>query len=161
MRKRYRDGKNKLPDFQHHTLPCPVHPGSIAAGKTHNCRECIIQYKRLIRKKFGIPIKDQWLRDRAQARRRGQTFELTLEEFSNIRKAPCAYRIGKQAGVRVGIDRRNSKKGYTLKNSVPCCWRHNLFKNNILTYEQTLDAVQRYGIKCGNAPRRGSKLEKD
>ncbi|GAG94020.1 unnamed protein product, partial [marine sediment metagenome] len=32
---------------------------------------------------------------------------------------------------KIGIDRKNNNIGYTIKNSVPCCWPCNKFKRAI------------------------------
>jgi len=72
---------------------------------------------------------------RNQAKKRKRAFELSIEEFSRITKEKCNY-CGKEPSqecirrdrvvtpapyIYNGIDRVNSKGGYTLANSVPCC----------------------------------------
>lgn len=156
------DGKVKLPDFYHHSIPCPVHPKSTSFRGTKTCRECLSEYKRLVRERFGIPAKHTFLRDRAAAKRRGLPWELSFEQWLNIIQQPCVYG-GAQGGLsdlRRGVDRRDNTVGYTVENSQACCCRHNRFKSDILTHEQMLDASSRYGIACGNAaPRRRRKRD--
>ena len=61
------------------------------------------------------------------ADRRGLAFELTEEEFKEMRTKPC-YLCGSDEKNN-GIDRIDSKKGYTTENSKPCCVWCNRFKN--------------------------------
>lgn len=59
------------------------------------------------------------------AKRRHYPFELTLEQFTLIISQPCNY-CGSPGPN--GIDRKNNDDGYTLNNSVPCCFRCNKIK---------------------------------
>lgn len=82
---------------------------------------------------------------RISARKRSLEFEFTLDEFKQITSQNCYYcnqtpsQIAKAPTVKIeqltyiynGIDRLDSNLGYTLENSVPCCWRCNEGKNNI------------------------------
>lgn len=91
------------------------------------------------------------------AKRRGHTFNLTRREFAAIVAQPCIYGKASAAeGIVVGIDRANNARGYTHGNCVPCCFRHNVIKSNIYTYEEFLDATSRYASlrMCGNKPNR-------
>lgn len=75
------------------------------------------------------------------AKRRGYTSALTLEQYTNISKSPCAYcggfssrktqalqRIKNRQRFNAGVvnansvDRENNEPFYTLQNSVPCCF---------------------------------------
>jgi hypothetical protein len=51
-------------------------------------------------------------------------FELSQEEFFSLIEMDCTY----CGGVGGGIDRKDSKIGYTKENSVPCCWKCNNMK---------------------------------
>ena len=80
----------------------------------------------------------QWARDwqktargiykyyRAGAKARGVTMGLSFEEFEVLLGKPCEY-CGEKAK---GVDRVDNKKGYTKKNSVPCCKVCNHMKSN-------------------------------
>jgi hypothetical protein len=69
-----------------------------------------------------------------------------MEEFQKIVSQPCTYCAGlpKTRGDRDknfkynGIDRKDSKMGYTLVNSVPCCQECNFIKGNRLTPAEML-----------------------
>jgi hypothetical protein len=62
---------------------------------------------------------------------RGLDFELSEAEFMALRLRPC-YLCGTEACTLCfnGIDRKDSKLGYTTTNSMPCCPWCNRFKNN-------------------------------
>ena len=60
---------------------------------------------------------------RAAARK--MEFELDEKIFDEILAAECHY-CGDSGGT---IDRVDSKKGYSIKNVVPCCLKCNLMKN--------------------------------
>lgn len=42
----------------------------------------------------------------------------------------CEYCGFHQEGVFLGIDRVDSRKGYTVENCLPCCWRCNTAKGS-------------------------------
>ena len=154
----YKSRGSKIEGFRHHSIPCPRHPSAIATIHHRVCIECSKEYKRLVRAKFGVPLKDEFASDRACARRRGLAWELDFDGWLWIVSQPCVYG-GCQGGlvtIKRGIDRKDNSKGYVAGNCQACCYRHNRFKSDILTHEQALDASNRYGIACGNmAPRRG------
>jgi hypothetical protein len=60
------------------------------------------------------------------AKERGYSFELTLEQFTDITSRPCYY-CGDQEKPR-GVDRWENSLGYTINNSVPCCKTCNFMK---------------------------------
>lgn len=71
-------------------------------------------------------------------KKRKFSFELTLEEFKNLCSSNCTYcniqpsskmNVGK--GLKNGIDRIDSNKGYTKDNCAPCCWICNRMKSNM------------------------------
>lgn len=76
------------------------------------------------------------------ARRRGFSFELSLDNFGKLILGRCFYCDSppkleytpdkKPAGVyRNGVDRMNSNEGYTVENSVTCCFGCNLRKSDM------------------------------
>src|SRR5208282_3898216 len=91
---------------------------------------------------------------RKSARQRGITFDLTLEQFEAITARWCVYSIQIESGIRTGADRKDNTRGYSGDNCQPCCYWHNHVKADVFTHEQMLDLVQRYSIRCGNAPGR-------
>ena len=59
---------------------------------------------------------------------RNLSFSITDEEAKNILNQKCYYC---NEDEYIGIDRIDSKKGYTLENCVPCCKFCNLMKNKL------------------------------
>jgi len=88
-----------------------------------------------------------------RANKRILLFELTLEEFTNIRNNPCLYcgKENKEKTHQNGIDRKNNTVGYTIENSVACCGGCNYMKgelNNIEFIEQC-KKIANYKNNCG------------
>jgi hypothetical protein len=83
---------------------------------------------------------------KTRARDKGFEFDFSKEEFEKITKSNCFYcgrtpfqkappnsgREKESYYIYNGIDRIDSKKGYTKENSVPCCGQCNISKNNYL-----------------------------
>lgn len=62
------------------------------------------------------------------ASNRNISFELTLEEFTNIISHNCHYCDYKDDIYFNGVDRKNNKLGYTIDNCLPCCRICNFMK---------------------------------
>jgi len=58
---------------------------------------------------------------------KGIDFDLTFEEFMTFWQKSCSY-CGDGIST-IGIDRKNSKDGYNIKNCTSCCWKCNKMKN--------------------------------
>ena len=74
------------------------------------------------------------------ARARGLEFSLTKEEFRKLTQEKCTYcgdspnyiaKKGKDKYVYNGIDRVDSRKGYSKENVVPCCGKCNNAKKEM------------------------------
>lgn len=67
---------------------------------------------------------------KARAKRKETVFTITKEEGHKLMTEKCFY-CGKQGTVddSNGIDRWQNEEGYTLNNSVPCCWPCNRAKS--------------------------------
>lgn len=67
---------------------------------------------------------------RYKARKRGKAWELNNEEAFSIITGECKYCGFKPdwPKQRIGIDRLDNNKGYTIENSVPCCFTCNSAK---------------------------------
>ncbi len=65
---------------------------------------------------------------RATARQRDIPMAITRAYFEKLRLLPCYYCGGSLPEVGTGLDRIDSKKGYTQKNVRPCCTQCNTMK---------------------------------
>jgi len=92
-------------------------------------------------------LSSEYSNKRREAIRKGLDFELTKEEFTALVLSSCVYcgalpakhrsssrRFGAFPPIGIphvsvnGIDRVKSSRGYTKKNSIPCCWACNRAK---------------------------------
>ncbi len=96
-------------------------------------------------------IRQLYLTYRCRARRHGRVFEISVEEFAELIGRPCSYcgsppsqlygRKGRQCRYN-GIDRIDSRCGYTLENAQACCGICNRAKSN-LTEQQFAEWIGR------------------
>lgn len=61
--------------------------------------------------------------------KRNHEFLLTKEDFQKFVNVPCNY--CNDYLIEVGIDRVDNRKGYTMKNCVPCCKICNVMKKEL------------------------------
>lgn len=67
--------------------------------------------------------------------------DISKEEYEQIVNRGCDYCGKKIDETGVSLDRKDSKKGYTKDNIVPCCGACNQIKNVHLTYEEMKAAM--------------------
>jgi hypothetical protein len=90
---------------------------------------------------------------RRNAKTRNIKFELTKDQFREFTKQNCYYCGSKPLLVMKknvyngnyvynGVDRKNNNEGYTVENSVPCCYMCNHAKKNH-TQKDFLDWIKR------------------
>lgn len=104
----------------------------------HYCRSCASsKANKGENNHFFVHGNRQYSQYISNANARGIYMGLTEEQFAGITSKPCHYCGTTEA---IGIDRKDSSKGYTIENSVPCCSRCNFIKNNI-PYQEFLDHV--------------------
>jgi hypothetical protein len=77
-----------------------------------------------------------------KAKSRGLEVTLTLEQFTKLIENECTYCGGSTVNYGSGLDRVDSTRGYTLENSVPCCYLCNVMKSD-LTLEAFYEQAQR------------------
>lgn len=70
------------------------------------------------------------------ARRDGWRCDLTLEEYTALITRPCDYCDGPLGETGKGLDRKDSRRGYTKDNVTPCCGPCNRAKFDTFTYEE-------------------------
>lgn len=63
------------------------------------------------------------------AKVRKKEVSLTFEEYLPLKLQPCYYCGGSLPETSGGLDRIDSRLGYTAANVVPCCWRCNTMKS--------------------------------
>jgi hypothetical protein len=79
------------------------------------------------RKKYDSSLPDQYKHYLARANRKQLEFTLTVEEFIELSSGTCVYCLA----PATGIDRRDSKKGYSVNNSQSCCSKCNWMKGRL------------------------------
>ena len=108
--------------------------------ETMKCSDCSVKSKlscklRNPRDKAKVKLYNY----KKSAKKRNLTFELSDEEFLNLVKLPCHY--CEYNDDVIGIDRKDSNKGYVKSNILPCCEQCNLMKNDS-TYKNFLNICE-------------------
>jgi len=118
-----------------------------------SCKKCIARIP--FRKTYlECCISDKLNSYKASAKKRGFSFELTREQFASLVQSECQYcdrypytRYELRSARRIGehhrndevflngIDRENSKLGYSIDNCVPCCKVCNTAKSTMTVKE--------------------------
>lgn len=70
------------------------------------------------------------------AEERSIPLELTMEQYAAVRCGPCHYCGGALPPSGAGVDRKDSRVGYTPSNCVACCTHCNCAKGTWWTYEE-------------------------
>jgi hypothetical protein len=101
-------------------------------NKTLQCKECFYLSRR---KQYSAELR-LFSTYKTSAKVRKLNIELTFEQFRSIIGRDCWY-CGSKPSKRFfskrrlssllcsGVDRKNNTDGYTLENSLPCCWECN------------------------------------
>jgi hypothetical protein len=80
---------------------------------------------------------------RRSAEKRKVPFTITLKQLTKILVAPCVYGDWVDSvKTPVGLDRRNSARGYTIRNSQPCCAKHNSIKGNWFDHTEMMSIAR-------------------
>lgn len=94
---------------------------------------------------------------KAGAKKRGHEFHLKLEHVKELVHEPCAFcgrydsnELSIDGGKfpYMGIDRKDSKLGYTPENVVPCCKQCNSLKG-ALGWDRWADFINRIAVAHG------------
>lgn len=130
---------------------------NLTTGKTKNCRKCAdVKTGKASR---SSSIWESVFKRRISYRCTDRNIECTInvDDFKEIVEKPCYYcgkdpenifsykKTKRSDGEEIkfnGVDRLNSKLGYTKKNSVSCCYVCNIMKN-ILTNDDFLSQVEK------------------
>jgi hypothetical protein len=100
---------------------------SLVAGRTKSCGCLRFETKYPEGKSFNKLFQSY----KGNAKRRSIPFKLTDREFSKLVLSPCFYTGLLPTKKYNGIDRKNPKLGYTVKNCVPCCYKINRAKSDM------------------------------
>jgi len=130
-----------------------VSGGALRSGKSQQCLTCgHLATHRKNRLPDGQAAKNAMLRQaKNQAKYRKLVWELSDEEWERLTQSLCFYcgtpplqRAKRYRGVFIynGIDRVKNNQGYTVENSVPCCWICNRMKQ-ALAVEQFIIHVKK------------------
>lgn len=79
------------------------------------------------RVKYDSSLPHQYREYLSRANRKQIEFSLSVEEFTTLASGTCVYCLA----PATGIDRKNSKKGYTISNSQSCCSKCNWMKGQL------------------------------
>lgn len=105
-------------------------------------------------------IKYLYSQYKSHAKYNNRDFEINIEDFKNIVFSNCHYcgsapsnltKSEKYGGPFYynGIDRKDTSKHYTLDNSLSCCIRCNVAKNN-MGYEEFREWIKTLYFRFGN-----------
>jgi len=86
-----------------------------------------------------------------RANARGFEFELTDVMFDQLKYCQCVY----CGGTPTGFDRMDNSIGYTIENSVPCCFKCNMMKYQH-TYEDFIKHCKKvylFAVELGKIPK--------
>jgi len=107
----------------------PAEEGSV------NCKACreyrqtpkFLEFKR----EYNKTITGKASYDKANAKRRGYSWELSINQAGVFYMRPCHYCGEVPNGSLNGIDRQDSTVGYAIENCVPCCPTCNYAKRQL------------------------------
>lgn len=111
-----------------------------------------------IQRKVESPVNEMRNSYKQNAKKRGYTFNLSVENFHKLVHGNCHY-CGAEPSRRNhrdkryfkvnGIDRLRNDKGYCIHNCVPCCTRCNIMKRD-MDYHHFMEMVTRIYLNQNN-----------
>lgn len=87
-------------------------------------------------------LKGQYSASKSKAKYSGLDWDLSLEDYSNLRNNTCYYCGNKLPETSRGLDRLDNSKGYIKGNVVPCCYGCNNLKSDVLSEKETLEVIK-------------------
>ena len=93
-------------------------------------------------RKYARSLNGIFVRAKSRAKYRGISWNISFEEFVELRKKPCHYCKSPLPETGHGLDRLDNGMGYEISNVVPCCAACNMIKGPHLTVEEALIAIQ-------------------
>ena len=108
----------------------------VAYYKTHRAE------KRAKWDMWARTVKGQYTTSKNKAKYNNVEWDLSLEEYSELRNKSCHYCAGPLPQSSRGLDRLDNSKGYIKGNVVPCCYGCNNLKSDVLSEKETLEVVK-------------------
>ena len=108
---------------------------------------------RRINRKWSKTIKGLWSLGRRTAKKKDLEWDISLEQFIELRKNVCFYCSGELPQHGYGLDRIDNNSGYKLINVLPCCAVCNEIRGRNLTVAEmvlvihTLKAYRSQNVK--------------
>jgi hypothetical protein len=124
-------------------------------GLTPSCRNC-----KRTQTRNSVP--NAFARHRRLAQKIG-SLPLSREVYERLVNSPCVFGGGtRKQGIRIGVDRIDSRFGYSSENAQPCCPRHNALKSQIDDEAFALHLAKHpESKKCGNRDDIGRKWKRE
>lgn len=110
---------------------CPKHniPRHQIKRGTWRCRLCHAS----IQDKYITSPKGRYKASILVARKKGQEFALTFNEYTNLISKTCHYCHSDLSPYGIGLDRLDNSLGYIPSNVVPCCPSCNRIRSDEFT----------------------------
>lgn len=100
-------------------------------------------------KRLAKPVKPYWQAQRSRfsqsksmAKARNLDWDLTLNQYYCLIKQTCFYCNERIQKTGYGLDRKDSLKGYTKENVVPCCGDCNKHRHISWTVDEMKIAIE-------------------
>lgn len=87
-------------------------------------------------------LKGQFVTSKNKAKKNKKDWNLTFEEYCEIRQGKCHYCNGKLPSTSRGLDRLDSSKGYLKDNVVPCCGYCNEIKGQNISESEMVEIIK-------------------
>ena len=135
-----------IKDYKKHYNATPEYQ-SLKSKRYRASKNFKVGYK-IRKKKYQQTYKGVYWNYKGNARHSNLEFSLTMQDFKNFEGKDCYY-CGEKL-TRVGLDRKDNSKGYTLDNVNPCCSTCN-YMRRIQTQEEFIKKChqisERFGVK--------------
>jgi hypothetical protein len=132
-----------------------ISTGNLVLGLTHGCHKCGLKY--LNKHSARTQVLNRY---KCNAKNRGREWLLTDEEFFTLTQGLCHYCFYPPSKTMIkpyetftynGIDRKDNTLGYTLDNSLPCCFECNVAKGT-RSYEDFINWLNRFRCNSERTP---------
>ncbi len=147
-----RPSDGRLLKIKFYVFPCANGCGAeirLRSGNLGNAGRCKQCFYSTLPNRFRLrPFEAMYNTLRANGKKRHRVDTLTYEEFLTFTGTSTCHYCDAEIGwspfnshrsrKAYNLDRKDNRVGYAKENCVVCCWRCNLVKGNVLTYEQMM-----------------------